>query len=108
MLHAAVPPHALPNSQSIASKGQPAEASRYCVRRHAVVDADCWFNSLYVRAVPSHAVELAAVYMDRGVAAVLVYAPDMMASPQEKQDLAAFIHLCGGDPPGPSCAVASK
>jgi hypothetical protein len=53
------------------------------------VDADCWFNSLYVRAVPSHAVELAAVYMDRGVAAVLVYAPDMMASPQEKQDLAA-------------------
>jgi len=85
-----------------------AEASRYCVRRHAVVDADCWFNSLYVRAVPSHAVELAAVYMDRGVAAVLVYAPDMMASPQEKQDLAAFIHLCGGDPPGPSCAVASR
>jgi hypothetical protein len=32
-----------------------AEASRYCVRRHAVVDADCWFNS---------------------VAAVLAYAPD--------------------------------
>jgi hypothetical protein len=67
-----------------------AEASRYCVRRHAVVDADCRFNSLYIRVVPSHAVELAAVYMDRGVAAVLVYAPDMTASPQEKQDLAAF------------------
>jgi hypothetical protein len=74
------------------------EASRYCVRRHAVVDADCRFNSLYIRVVPSHAVELAAVYMDRGVAAALVYAPDMTASPQEKQDLAAFIHLCGGGP----------
>ena len=75
-----------------------AEASRYCVRRHAVVDADCWSNSLYIRAVPSHAIELAAVYLDRSVAAVLAYAPDMTASPQEKQDLAAFIHLCGGGP----------
>ena len=75
-----------------------AEASRYCVRRHALVDADCWFNSLYIRAVPSHAIELAAVYLDRSVAAVLAYAPDMTASPQEKQDLAAFIHLCGGGP----------
>jgi hypothetical protein len=41
------------------------------VRRHAVVDAECWFNSLYIRAVPSHAIELAAVYLDRSVAAVL-------------------------------------
>jgi hypothetical protein len=62
------------------------------------VDADCWFNSLYIRAVPSHAIELAAVYLDRSVAAVLAYAPDMKASPQEKQDLAAFIHLCGAGP----------
>jgi Nucleotidyltransferase/DNA polymerase involved in DNA repair len=30
------------------------------------------------------------MYMDRGVAAGLVYAPNMTASPQEKQDLAAF------------------
>ena len=75
-----------------------ADASRYCVRRHAVVDADCWFNSLYIRAAPSHAIELAAVYLDRNVAAVLAYAPDMTASPQEKQDLAAFIHLCGAGP----------
>ena len=55
-------------------------------------------STAYIRAVPSHAVELAAVYMDRGVAAILVYAPDMTTSPQEKQDLAAFIHLCGGGP----------
>ena len=75
-----------------------AEASRYCVRRHTVVDTDCWFNSLYIRAVPSHAIELAAVYLDRSVAAVLAYAPEITASPQEKQDLAAFIHLCGAGP----------
>ena len=75
-----------------------ADASRYCVRRHAVVDADCWFNSLYIRTAPSHAIELAAVYLDRNVAAVLAYGPDMTASPQEKQDLAAFIHLCGAGP----------
>ncbi|WP_371926799.1 lytic transglycosylase domain-containing protein [Bradyrhizobium sp. WD16] len=77
-----------------------AEASRYCVRGHIVADADCWFNTLYIRALPSHAVELAAVYLDRGVAAVLARAPapDTTASPQQKQDLAALIHLCGAGP----------
>lgn len=75
-----------------------AEATRYCVRRHAVVDAGCGFSSLYVRVVPSHAIELAAVYLDRKVAAVLAGAPDAKASPQQKQDLAAFIHLCGAGP----------
>jgi hypothetical protein len=66
------------------------------------VDADCWFNSLYIRTLPSHAI--AAVYLERSVVAVLAYAPDTTASPQNKQDLAAFIHLCGA---GASCAVAS-
>jgi len=75
-----------------------AEAARYCIRRHIVVDADCWFNSLYVRVVPSHAIELAAVYLDRNVAGVLASAPGTTASPQQKQDLAAFIHLCGSKP----------
>jgi hypothetical protein len=71
------------------------EAARYCIRRHTVVDAGCGFNSLYVRVVPSHAIELAAVYLDRKVAAVLASAPDAKSSPQQKQDLAALIHLCG-------------
>ena len=75
-----------------------AEASRYCIRGHAVVDADCWLNSLYIRGMPSHAVELAAVYLDRNVAAVLANAPDVTASPQEKQELATVIHLCGAGP----------
>ena len=52
----------------------------------------------YPRAVPSHAIELAAVYLDQHVAAVLARAPDAAASPQQKQDLAAFIHLCGAGP----------
>ncbi|MGZ6254163.1 MAG: transglycosylase SLT domain-containing protein [Candidatus Binataceae bacterium] len=72
-----------------------AEAARYCVRRHTVVDAGCGFSCLYIRALPSHAIELAAVYLDRNVAAVLARVPDATPSPQQKQDLAAFIHLCG-------------
>jgi hypothetical protein len=65
---------------------------------NAVVDTDCGFTGLTTRAVPSHAIELAAVYLDRNVAAVLARAPDAAPSPQQKQDLAAFIHLCGAGP----------
>ena len=74
------------------------EAARYCIRGNAVVDTDCGFTGLYTRAVPGHAIELAAVYLDHNVAAVLARAPDAAASPQQKQDLAAFIHLCGAGP----------
>jgi hypothetical protein len=55
-------------------------------------------TSLYIRTIPSHAVELAAVYLDRNVAAVLARVGDVTASPQQKQDLAAIIHLCGAGP----------
>lgn len=82
-----------------------AEARRYCIRQHAVVDAECRFNSVYVRAVPSHAIELAAVYLDRNVAAVLARAPDTTANAQQKQDLAALVHLCGA---GPASAFARR
>ncbi len=75
-----------------------AEAARSCIRSNAVVDAGCGFTSLYIRAIPSHAIELTAVYLDRNVAAVLARAGDVKASPQQKQDLAAFIHLCGAGP----------
>jgi hypothetical protein len=36
--------------------------------------------------------------LDHNVAAVLARAPDAAASPQQRQDLAAFIHLCGAGP----------
>jgi hypothetical protein len=74
-----------------------AEASRACIRGHVVVD-DCWFKSLYARAMPGHAIELASIYLDRQVAGVLAAAPGATASPQQKQDLAAVIHLCGARP----------
>lgn len=82
-----------------------AEAARSCIRRHAVVGDECWFNSFYIRAVPSHAIELAAIYLDRQAADVLATAPDTKVSPQQKQDLAALIHLCGA---GPARAFARR
>ena len=74
------------------------EARRYCIRGHVVIDDGCWFKSLYARVLPSHAVELTAVYLDRGVAAILAQRPAAKASAQQKQDLAALIHLCGAAP----------
>jgi hypothetical protein len=85
--------------------GAYAEAARFCIRDHAVTDSDCGFTSLYVRAIPSHAIEVASVYLDRNVSAVLARAPEVKASPSEKQDLAAFIHLCGA---GPATAFARR
>ena len=82
-----------------------AEAARFCIREHAVVDTACGFTRLYFRAIPSHATELASVYLDRNVTAVLARAGDVTASPQQKQDLAAFIHLCGA---GPATAYARR
>src|SRR5215470_4299563 len=75
-----------------------AEARRYCIRQHAVVEDGCWLASLYVGVLPRHAVELAAIYLDRGVAAVLAGLPAVAAKSQQKQDLAALIHLCGAGP----------
>jgi Transglycosylase SLT domain len=82
-----------------------AEAARYCIREHAVVDTGCGFTSLYVRAIPSHATELTSVYLDRNVASVLARTGNVKAGAQQKQDLAAFIHLCGG---GPATAFARR
>jgi hypothetical protein len=84
--------------------GAYAEAKRYCIRGNVVAD-DCWFNSLYIRALPSHSIELASIYLDRQVVAVLARAGDASPSPQQKQNLAAFIHLCGA---GPASAFAHR
>src|SRR5439155_3091939 len=48
-----------------------ADAARFCIRGNAVTDTGCGFTSLYVRAIPSHAIELASVYLDRNVAEIL-------------------------------------
>lgn len=78
------------------------ESRRYCVHDHRVV-ADgpwndwqsCWFNALYMRVIPSHAVELTSAYLDTRVTLALRRAGIRTASASQKEDLAAVIHLCG-------------
>jgi hypothetical protein len=77
------------------------EAKRYCIHDHMVVEdgpwddaKSCWFNSLYTRVVPSHAIELTAALLDRGVARAMGR-QRMAVTLEQKQDLAAVIHLCG-------------
>jgi len=85
--------------------GAYAEAARSCIRDHAVVDDGCGFASFYIRAIPSHSIELASVYLDRHVTEVLARTGEVKATASQKQDLAAFIHLCGA---GPAAAFARR
>ena len=78
------------------------EAKRYCIRDHAVMMdgawhewRSCWFNSFYMRVVPSHAAEMTSAFLDRAVVAVVARNGITSATLQQKQDLAAVIHLCG-------------
>ncbi|HUR35590.1 MAG TPA: hypothetical protein VM032_17425 [Vicinamibacterales bacterium] len=79
------------------------EARRYCIHNHVVV-ADgpwhdlrsCWFNALYTRVVPGDAVEMTAALLDRTVARTLDSHHIAAASLEQRQNLAAVIHLCGG------------
>jgi len=79
-----------------------AEAKRYCIHDHVVVEdgpwnelRSCWFNSLYTRVVPTHAAELTSAFLDRRVASTLERHRIAGATLPQKQDLAAVIHLCG-------------
>jgi len=85
--------------------GAYAEAARFCIRDHAVVESGCGFTGFYIRTIPSHAIELASIYLDQHVAAVLARTGDGKATAQQTQDLAAFIHLCGA---GPASAFARR
>jgi len=78
------------------------EAKRTCIHDHVVVEDgpwydfdSCWFNGLYTRVFPSHAVEMTAAFLDRRVASTLARRQIAAATLQQKQDLAALIHLCG-------------
>ena len=80
-----------------------AEARRYCIHNHVVVEdgpwhdpRSCWFNALYTRVVPGDAVEMTAALLDRTVARALESNRIAVASLQQRQNLAAVIHLCGG------------
>jgi hypothetical protein len=67
------------------------EGKRYCIKNHVVVEA-CWSGRLHNRLLPSHAIEMTAALLDRRVVRTL---GERRATPQQKQDLAAVIHLCG-------------
>lgn len=78
------------------------ETSRLCIHDHKVVDdgpwndfKSCWFNSLYLRVIPSHAVEMTSAYLDRRIALILYKYDIRSATLKQKQDLAAVIHVCG-------------
>jgi hypothetical protein len=79
-----------------------AEARRYCIHDHVVVQEgrwndwhSCWFNSLYSRVIPSHAVELTSAYLDHSIATILEHHRMTSTTLAGKQELAAVIHLCG-------------
>ncbi|HEY5101554.1 MAG TPA: hypothetical protein VII70_02130 [Steroidobacteraceae bacterium] len=79
-----------------------AEARHYCIHHHQVIEdgpwdawRSCWFNRLYTRVVPAHAVELTSAYLDHNVASILERHGINSATLKQKQDLAAVIHLCG-------------
>lgn len=74
-------------------------ARHFCVHDHVVAEdgpwhdlRSCWFNSLYTRVLPTHAIELTSALLDRQVAQAVGSRPVGL---QRKQDLAAIIHLCG-------------
>lgn len=78
------------------------EAKRYCIHDHVVVEAGrwndwhgCWFNAFYTRVIPSHAIEMTSALLDHQVTMVLRARAATRATPAQRRDLAAIIHLCG-------------
>lgn len=78
------------------------EARRFCIHDHVVVsdgawnDFDsCWFNALYTRVIPSHAIELTSAYLDHHVRQISRRHSRGHRSLAAHQELAAMIHLCG-------------
>lgn len=77
-------------------------ARRYCIHSHAVAEIgpwhdlrSCWFNGLYTRVIPSHAIELTSAYLHERVTSTLARHRIANATPRQKQDLVGVIHLCG-------------
>jgi hypothetical protein len=79
-----------------------AEARHYCIHAHSLVREGawddwhaCWFNALYSRVLPADAVELTSAYLELKVTGVLARPGIARASAEQKQHLAAVVHLCG-------------
>jgi hypothetical protein len=82
--------------------GAYAEARRLCIHDGRVARAGpwydprgCWLNALYLRTVPSHAIEMTAAVLDDAVAQIVSERLLFRATLAERQRLAAVVHLCG-------------
>jgi hypothetical protein len=78
------------------------EARRLCIHDHQVAREGawhdpraCWFNGLYFRTVPGHAIEMTSAMLHQAVVDTLVEQRATRATLEQKQRLAAVIHLCG-------------
>jgi hypothetical protein len=72
------------------------DARKYCIEDHAVKDgASCWRNDFYFRTLPSHSIEMTSAYLHRRVVETLAAHPKKKVTLDQKQKLAAVIHLCG-------------
>jgi hypothetical protein len=77
------------------------EARHYCVRGHRVLRDDgpvggrCWFNGLYFRTVPRHAIEMTAAALHVGVLEALGRQRPAGLSVAQRDAVAAAAHLCG-------------
>jgi hypothetical protein len=72
-----------------------AEARAFCVRDHIVMENGCWLNWLYIRVVPSYAIQLAAIYLDRNVEKIVAEHINTRPNSEQRRELASIIHLCG-------------
>ena len=55
----------------------------------------CWLNWLYIRVVPSYAIQLAAIYLDRNVEKIVAEHINTRPNSEQRRELASIIHLCG-------------
>jgi transglycosylase-like protein with SLT domain len=82
-----------------------ADARRYCIRDHRLAEdsADdavglCGMSGAYTRIFPSDAVELTAADLDRKVTELTAKRKIAALTQQQRDNLAAMIHLCGSGP----------
>lgn len=78
------------------------DAKRFCIHNHQVVlrglvldPTSCWFNVFYTRFWPSHAIEMTSARLHYYQERIAKKAGRGDASRQNRQKLAAVIHLCG-------------
>jgi hypothetical protein len=88
------------------------EARRYCISHHHVAEDQtdsaapaCGQGGAYWRILPRDAIELTASYLDRKLVSLLGRRHPGSVTQQQKDNLAAVIHLCG---PGPAASYVRR